>query len=124
MINLLSGSPHVESFNFMLDQGLSLMVNDLDPLEFSLAKTNKRIKLYITECRLEKPKVPPNTLGATDARVWPTEARQRGTSYKGRFYLKLKYSIDNKFAQYPIEKMIGAIPVMLKSNACNLQGKI
>ena len=100
------------------------MVKDLDPLEFSLAKSERRIKLFVIDCKLERPKVPPNTLGAKDVRVWPTESRQRGTSYKGRFWIKCGYSIDNKVAQNPIEKMIGAIPVMLRSKACNLQGKM
>ena len=100
------------------------MVKDLDPLEFGLVKTNKRVKLWVIECKLERPKVPPSTLGAKDVRVWPTESRQRGTSYKGRFWVKCGYSVDNKIAQNPVEKMIGAIPVMLKSKACNLQGII
>ena len=105
----------------MLDQGLALLVNDLDSLEFSL-KNGKRISLWIIECRLEKPTIPPNTLGARDTRIWPTEARQRGTSYKGRFWIKCGYAIDKKVAQNPLERMIGSIPVMLKSKVCNLQG--
>ena len=110
------------SFNFMLDQGLSLMVNDLDPLEFGLTKNEKRIKLWIIDCKLKKPSVPPNTLGVKDARVWPTESRQRGTSYKGRFWVKCGYAVDNRIAQTPIEKMIGSVPVMIRSKACNLEG--
>ena len=106
----------------MLDQGLSYMVNDLDPMEFSLARSEKRIKLWIIDCKLENPKLSPTTLGARDVRIWPTEARQRGTSYKGRFWVKCGYAVDNKVAQNPIEKMIGSIPVMLKSKSCNLQG--
>ena len=114
----------MESFNFMLDQGLSLMVKDLDPLEFGLTKSEKRIKLWIIDCKLEKPRVPPNTLGVQDVRVWPTESRQRGTSYKGRCWIKCGYAVDNKIATNPVEKMIGSIPVMIKSKACNLEGMI
>ena len=115
------GTPHVESFNFMYEQGLSLMVKDLEPLEFSLAKSEKRVKLWITDCRLDKPMVTSNTRGYLDPKVWPTESRQRGTSYKGHFTIKCAYSVDNKVAT-PIEKMIGSIPIMLKSKACNLHG--
>ena len=118
------GAPHVDSFNFMLVDGLSYMVNDLDPLEFGLTKSEKRIKLWIIDCKLEKPRVPPNTLGVQDVRVWPTESRQRGTSYKGRCWIKCGYAVDNKIAQNPDEKMIGSIPVMVKSKACNLEGMI
>ena len=106
----------------MMEQGLPLMVSDLDPLEFSLPKSGKRISLRITDCRLEKPAIPPGTLGAQDPRVWPTEDRQRGISYKGRFWVKCGYSIDGKIVQNSIEKMIGCVPIMIKSKACNLNG--
>ena len=100
------------------------MVKDLDPLEFSLVRCDKRISLWVIDCKLEKPMVPATTLGVRDTRIWPTETRQRGTSYKGRFWVKCGYSVDKKVAPNPIEKMIGSIPVMLKSKACNLQGTL
>ena len=79
------GKPHVESFNFMLGQGLTLAVNDLEPVEFAIPETGQRIGLRITDANLTPPTVVDGAVGVTEPRVFPTEARQRGTSYKGRF---------------------------------------
>ena len=35
------GRPHVESFNFMLDEGMKTALKDLKPLEFEIPETSK-----------------------------------------------------------------------------------
>ena len=42
-----------------------------------------------------------------------------GGSYKGRFLIKASYSI-NGVPQPSIEKIVGNLPIMLRSNACHL----
>ena len=79
------GKPHVESFNFMLDQGLNLAVADLEAVEFAVPETGQRIGLRVTDATLAPPTVVDGAVGIKEPRVFPTEARQRGTSYKGRF---------------------------------------
>ena len=116
------GSPHVGSFNFMLDSGLNYAVQDLEPIEFSL-EDGRRISLWIAECRIEKPSVPAGTVGVHDNRVYPSEARQRGSTYKGICRLRMNYAVDG-VVQNTIEKSLGAVPIMLKSDACHLNGKI
>ena len=48
---LSSGKCHVESFNFMLDDGLRLAVADLEPVEFLVPQTNDRLSLWISDVR-------------------------------------------------------------------------
>ena len=79
------------------------------------------IKLWLVDARLETPSVPAGTYGIRETRVWPTEARQRGCSYKGRFVVRAAYSIDG-ITQPILEKSLGNLPVMLGSDACNLKG--
>ena len=83
--------------------------------------SGQKIKLWLVDARLEPPSVPSGTYGVRETRVWPTEARQRGCSYKGKFTVRAGYSIDG-VNQPIVEKNLGNIPVMLGSDACNLRG--
>ena len=76
------GKPHVESFNFMLGDGLRLAVADLDPVEFLIPESGNRVSLWITDASISKPSVAPGSVGVKNKDVYPTEARQRGCSYK------------------------------------------
>ena len=79
------GDPHVGSFDFMLDKGLEYAVQDLDEVEFLLPADcgGQKITLKLDKCEIKSPSVP-SGVKAMDWRVFPTEARQRGMSYKGR----------------------------------------
>merc|ERR1719391_640963 len=105
----------------MLGDGLKLAVADLDPVEFLVPETNDRISLWITDASVSKPSVAAGSVGATNSQVYPTEARQRGGTYKGRVTLRMGYSI-NGISQPVLEKVMGLVPVMVRSNACHLHG--
>merc|ERR1719193_1505313 len=105
----------------MLGDGLKLAVADLEPVEFLVPETNDRVSLWITDANLAKPSVAAGSVGATNSKVYPTEARQRGGSYKGQLTLRMGYSI-NGISQPVLEKVMGSVPVMVRSNACHLQG--
>ena len=115
------GDPHVQSFNFMLNEGMKLAVDDLRPTEFQLPDSGVRVKILVTECNIHPPHVPPGSMNVNEPRVFPTEARQRGVSYKGRCQIKYSYWI-NDVLQPSQEKVLGNLPIMLKSEACNLNG--
>lgn len=82
------GQPHVESFNFMMGPGLEMAVKDLRPVMFRVPQTDERITLRIVEANLMPPCVVPGTIGVLEPRVFPTEARQRGITYKGRLNIR------------------------------------
>merc|ERR1719318_280797 len=105
----------------MLGDGLKLAVADLEPVEFLVPETNDRVSLWITDANLAKPSVAADSVGATNSKVYPTEARQRGGTYKGRVTLRMGYSV-NGISQPVLEKVMGLVPVMVRSNACHLQG--
>ncbi len=114
------GRPHVDSFNYMLGDGLRRAVEDLPQVEFAL-EGGARVALRVTECHVDKPRTPPGAVGVRDSRVFPTEARQKGGSYKGRCTLRFAYSVNGVW-QPALEKYMGELPVMLRSDACNLAG--
>lgn len=83
------GTPHVQSFNFMLDEGIRMAIEDLEPIEFVVPEANDmRVSLRVTECVIHSPRVPPDSAIVKDLHVYPSEARQRGTSYKGKCTVK------------------------------------
>jgi len=105
----------------MLGDGLRLAVADLDPVEFLIPESGNRVALWITDASISKPSIAPGSVGAKNKDVYPTEARQRGCSYKGRLTVRCSYSI-NGVVQPMLEKVLGLVPIMLRSNACHLSG--
>merc|ERR550519_1862752 len=103
----------------MLTDGLKAAVKDLDPVEFLIPETGSRIAIWISDVTVSKPGVVPGAVGAVNKDVYPTEARQRGGSYKGRITVRAGYSV-NGVTQPMLEKVMGNIPIMLRSLACHL----
>ncbi|XP_014250350.1 DNA-directed RNA polymerase I subunit RPA2 [Cimex lectularius] len=111
------GAPHVDSFNYLLDEGLDLICKDLTPVEIEV--NNSTVRLNITEIQLLPPTVPPNLIGVSKQEVWPTECRQSASTYKGRLIIKVSWYVDG-VQMPPICKELGMIPIMIKSKACYL----
>ena len=66
---LCPGKCHVESFNFMLGDGLARAVADLDPIEFLIPETKDRVSLWITDVTIQRPSVVPGAVGAVNREV-------------------------------------------------------
>ena len=77
--------------------------------------------LWISDVSISKPSVVSGAVGVVNKDVYPTESRERGGCYKGKITVRTGYSI-NGVTQPMVEKMLGYIPIMLRSLACNLQG--
>lgn len=108
---------HIDSFNFMLDQGLPLAVSNISPMRMLLPNGDK-LEISIFNVSLNKPRVPTNSM-ASEQNVYPAECRIREATYKGRLQVSLMIKINDR-PQPLIEDNIGEIPVMLKSKVCNL----
>ncbi|CAI4870018.1 CBM_collapsed_G0059390.mRNA.1.CDS.1 [Saccharomyces cerevisiae] len=55
-----------------------------------------------------------------ERKVYPSESRQRLTSYRGKLLLKLKWSVNNGEENLFEVRDCGGLPVMLQSNRCHL----
>ncbi|KAM3959804.1 RNA polymerase I subunit Rpl135 [Aphomia sociella] len=111
------GAPHIDSFNYMLQDGLKAAIADLIPAEFE-APNGDRVKIVIEEAAFSKPSVPIDVVGIKTQRVLPTECRQRAATYKGDFKIRLTLSINGK--NMTLDKSLGNLPIMLKSKMCHL----
>ncbi|CAG2114981.1 unnamed protein product, partial [Medioppia subpectinata] len=109
---------HIQSFNFMIEEGLQKGIQNLKPLEFELS-TKERIRIQIIDSAIFPPIVHKDSQSRT-VHVYPSECRMRGTTYKGKLHLTFSWSIDGKMQEI-IEEAVGEIPIMVKSNRCNLE---
>ncbi|XP_052894585.1 DNA-directed RNA polymerase I subunit RPA2 [Anopheles moucheti] len=112
------GRPHIDSFNYMLNEGIEDMLYRLEPAVFELANQN-RIKLRITDINIEPPTVPMMMVDVAERRVFPSECRQKADTYAGMCTITLAWEL-NGMPQPPLTREMGRIPIMLKSKACNL----
>ncbi|XP_026754215.2 DNA-directed RNA polymerase I subunit RPA2 [Galleria mellonella] len=111
------GAPHIDSFNYMVEDGLKAAIADLIPAEFETAN-GERVKIVIEDAGFCKPSVPLNVIGVKSGTVFPTECRQRAATYKGEFKIRLTLSIDGK--NMTLDKSLGSLPIMVKSKLCHL----
>lgn len=54
-------------------------------------------------------------------KIYPSECRQRGLTYKAPLRVNINLKVNGRLID-TIEHFIGEVPVMLRSNRCNLNG--
>jgi len=96
----------------MLEDGLFYSLKDSTPVYLTLPNSDK-IVLWLDDVHIYKPTVPSGTIGVKTCKIYPTECRQRGTTYKGKIIARLGWSINGK-EQEALEKDLGEVPIMLK----------
>lgn len=109
--------PHIESFDYFLDEGLEKAFLSIRPIEISDPHTG--IKLRVS---LEKPQLlPPMRDGRLSEPLFPHECRQARISYKGEFRALVCFQYDEGVV---VRENInfGHLPIMLKSKLCHLRG--
>ncbi|XP_056631027.1 DNA-directed RNA polymerase I subunit RPA2 isoform X1 [Diorhabda sublineata] len=112
-----NGEPHITSFNYMVNEGLADAINDLNAVEFKL--DDRKIKLAISNYSFQKPQVPPEMVLVKNKTIYPTTCRQSSNTYKGKLFVDVDWFIDGE-QQQSFTKDLGEIPVMVKSDRCNL----
>lgn len=110
------GKPHLDSFNYMLHEGLAAAVENIKPLDFQIGSNKLFIK--IKTIRISPSVVPPG-LATKCPRILPSECRQRGATYSGPCHVVLEWSV-NGVNQTPLNHHLGRVPIMLKSDLCHL----
>jgi DNA-directed RNA polymerase I subunit RPA2 len=105
---------HIESFDFMLDEGLNLGLIYVRPLEMMVK--NKKLHVSVTDLYVTNPT---GGKGANEP-LFPSQARMADTSYKGMLQVGFKVQLGDE--TQIIKEKAGHIPIMLKSSVCNLHG--
>lgn len=122
-------SPHVESFNFLVSEGLHLISEQLDPMlvRGPVGPSGKSavIALRIHSLSLHKPKynMAPNSNSGLTRPLLPMQCRLSGTSYVGDLFGSFTIVLNNKQSIEIPSQRLGRIPVMVGSLACHLHEK-
>lgn len=111
-ILLSLGAPHVESFDYMLDEGLADCAKNIRPIQFEIP-SGERIKLFIENITVSAPQVPASCITSRNKRIYPSECRQRAMTYSGACTVSVGWEV-NGAPRPTIDKSMGEIPVMLR----------
>jgi DNA-directed RNA polymerase beta subunit len=123
--------PHIESFNYALDKGLSLAVADIAPREIILS-SGKIIQIWMEEVSVGTPlrSKTTNVSAASfsgSARLFPVECRELGLTYAAPLTATLCRRIrgidgneEGEVLRY--HARLGDVPIMVRSQHCHLSG--
>ncbi|TEB30121.1 DNA-directed RNA polymerase I polypeptide 2 [Coprinellus micaceus] len=131
-------TPHIESFNALFDDSglpkgdgdgsglLSLALKDIGERvvfdgQGADGSWGNKMRIWIEQVTLARPMVPDKDRTAKERRVFPTEARERLTTYRGRMTMKLCWT-DPSGQRHEMPKDCGLVPIMVRSVRCNLRG--
>lgn len=133
--------PHVDSFNYFLDEGLDRGIKDIEPAELCVVDPQKlrdepssidwnettSIKFWVENVKISKP-VKPSTSGRSNL-LLPRECRERWLMYSGPMTGTFCYTIIQRRngVEIPtkpirIQKNFGAMPIMIGTRGCHLEG--
>ncbi|KAI0832821.1 beta and beta-prime subunits of DNA dependent RNA-polymerase [Trametes gibbosa] len=137
-------TPHIESFNALFDDsglpagdgnGRGLLHMGLEDIgkrvvfdgrgdigsESGQRGWGNRLTIWYEQVTVSKPMVSERDTQAKERRVFPAEARERLTSYRGRMMVKICWQVNDG----PVEvemRDCGLLPIMVRSVRCNLRG--
>ncbi|KAJ1765416.1 hypothetical protein LPJ74_006360, partial [Coemansia sp. RSA 1843] len=126
-------APHIESFNTIWEAAgpstpslVDLAMDLLGKQTVFDGKGNadqpygNKITYWVTGLRLDHPSVSARETKSKSRLMYPTECRQRAVTYRGRLSGTLHYKVNDN-PEITEERNFGQLPVMVRSNRCNLQ---
>ncbi|KAL7410627.1 DNA-directed RNA polymerase i polypeptide 2 [Mrakia frigida] len=123
-------APHIESFNALLEDpvtGKGLLALAVDDIAAKVVFDGKkpgqgnRLSIRISDVSIGRPLVPDKDKTAKERRVFPSEARERLTTYKSKMTARIRWSV-NEGPEHEETRELGYLPVMVRSSRCNLKG--
>lgn len=106
---------HIDSYNKFLNSGLQKVIDEQHLIETDI----EDIYVKLGRIRVEKPVVK-EADGAIE-NLYPNEARLRNLSYSAPLFLEMSVVKGGEKSE-PRDAKIGQLPVMIKSEICNLVG--
>ncbi|XP_041365759.1 DNA-directed RNA polymerase I subunit RPA2-like [Gigantopelta aegis] len=110
--------PHIDSFNYMLHEGLAKAVQSIPPVQFALPNGD-RVSLILADATIQPPMVSEKNEFASTLKVFPAECRERGVTYSGSLQLQVTCMVNDSVMS-TVTQVASNLPVMVKSDICNL----
>lgn len=96
----------------MLNEGLADCAKNIHPIEFEIPGGD-RVKLFIESITISQPQVPASCISARSKKIYPTECRQRASTYTGPCTVGVGWAV-NGITRSTVDKSMGEIPVMIR----------
>lgn len=120
--------PHIGSFNALTSgpEGglLNLAVKDIGKKAIfdsnDAERLGNKLNIRVDSVQLTKPAVSHHDKLSVNRKIFPSECRERMTSYRSRLLLKVVWSINDEEEVSEVRDA-GQVPIMLRSNRCHLQ---
>ena len=100
-------APHVDSFDYFLEHGLTDALEELTPMEFDLSPT-LRIKLQYSAAKIEYPAKRDEN---SSSLYTPREAREGGSTYSGATTAALSVTINDNEQPVLLNIKMGDLPI-------------
>ncbi|KAJ2078814.1 hypothetical protein H4R24_004221 [Coemansia sp. RSA 988] len=126
-------APHIDSFNSIWEAAsanspplIDVAMSLLDKYSVFDGKGDHgnplgtKITYWVDSLRLDHPTLSVRETKSANRLMYPTECRQRSITYRGRLTGLLHYQVGDGPEQME-ERNFGLLPVMVRSNRCNLQ---
>jgi DNA-directed RNA polymerase I subunit RPA2 len=126
-----SVAPHVDSFNYFLENGIDAIVHDMLPIDialidgtldaklgFSDVRPDCEIKMLFESITIAEPSK--NEKNDLNNALFPREARESGISYTGSMHANIVIDVGDH--SMTINTRMGEMPIMVMSEKCHLRG--
>mmetsp|Transcript_28191 Transcript_28191/g.73897 ORF Transcript_28191/g.73897 Transcript_28191/m.73897 type:complete len:1149 (-) Transcript_28191:67-3513(-) len=111
---------HVESFDYFLKRALPLSVDALHEAHGRIG--DRAVSFSLSNVVIGRPLIEGRNVAAIDRAMYPSECRERRLTYKAELRCTVHVTIDGIAAPWTIDRAVGQIPIMVKSNRCHLRG--
>ncbi|KAK9863838.1 hypothetical protein WJX84_009250, partial [Apatococcus fuscideae] len=111
--------PHIESYDYFLGEGIQRVVEHIDPIEVEHPSTRNRHRFWFENPIIGRP-VKDLVSAGTDERLFPTECREAGVTYKASFQLDICFQQEGQGIKRMVRRF-GLLPVMVRSLHCYLR---
>lgn len=111
--------PHIESFNYMLDEGIAQGVADIPQREIKLLN-GETMTMWLEEASIGMP-MKTGDSGVVDPRLFPAECRERGMTYQAPLNVTICRRVNGGEVQ-KLQTKLGEVPIMVRSSHCQLAG--
>jgi DNA-directed RNA polymerase I subunit RPA2 len=112
-------APHVDSFDYFIEHGLTDAIELLPPMEIDLSP-DFRIRLQYTGAKINHPSKRDELL---DGVITPREARESGTTYAGAVTASVDVYVNDSEDPMTLSIKMGDLPIMVMSQRCHMKGK-
>lgn len=141
-VNRLKGlsAPHVESFDYFIELGLTKGIQDIVPSEIDLLDPSvsavdfnevDTVRFWVESVKIAKPTKQASTMGGQNSKLIPRECRELGLMYSGAMtgefcfqVVQHRNGMEIPGRIFKMPKLFGKMPIMVGSKACHLRGLI